>query len=80
MYSIACLECKIITGAVKAAGYELGHEVDFEGTKNDWVVVKLDGNWRIVDLLFASMSQTGGEHGEWELIDDNGKVRSNTSW
>ena len=45
-----------------------------ENFMNYWNAVVVDGEWRLVDCFFAAQHQTGGSS-EWELIDDDGRVR-----
>ena len=45
-----------------------------EGYMNYWVAVAIDDEWRLIDVFFAASRQRQREHGDWELIDDNGEV------
>ena len=45
-----------------------------ENFMNYWNAVVVDDEWRLVDCFFAAQHQTGGSS-EWELIDDDGRVR-----
>ena len=70
----AGIQCEVIQGITKAAGYSIGQTLSYSSAYGSWVAVKIDSLWRLVDLNFAARHQTGGCRGEWELIDDNGQV------
>ena len=40
---------------------------------DDWVAVLLNKEWRFVDVYFEAQKAGGGNTGEWDLIDENGK-------
>ena len=60
---------------MKAKNYEVGDPIDFEGNKNEWSLVRMNNCWKLLDLNFASRQSSGGGVGEWELMDDDRKVR-----
>ena len=41
---------------------------------NSWVALVVDGEWRLVDVQFAAVSVSGGGAGDWQLLDNTGKV------
>ena len=49
-------------------------DIESDPFVNDWLAVLIDNEWRFVDVHFASLASFGGDPGEWELFDDNGKV------
>ena len=40
---------------------------------NEWVAVVVDGEWRLVDVLFSVVKEIE-THLDWEIIDDGGQV------
>ena len=47
---------------------------ELESYTNDWIAIEIDDEWRLVDVHFASKQRDGSDPGDWELIDDDGKV------
>ena len=67
------MQTHVIEGKVRTKVAIDADEALTDGHANDWVAVVVDGEWRLVDVMFAARSQST-DPGDWELIDDNGQV------
>ena len=79
IYRLGGVQVHIINGKVRTAP-SLGEAPELgDGHMNDWVAVAIDDEWRLIDINFAARKSKGGDPGDWELIDDNGKVCTNVA-
>ena len=58
----------------KSAAYQLGGAVDKKTMAAQWNAVYIDGNWRILDIFWASTCVVGKKTGEWSLLDVDGDI------
>lgn len=58
----------------KSAAYEIGREVNKQRMAAQWNAVHLDGQWRLVDVFWASTCVIGKKSTEWKLLDIDGKI------
>lgn len=70
----AGLPSVIVTGINKSAAYELGQKIDKKLTRAAWNSVYVDGNWRFIDVYWASTCVVGKKSGEWNLMDIDGDM------
>ena len=70
----ANLPCVIVTGCNKSAAYQLGGKVSKKTMAAQWTCAHLDGEWRFIDTMWASMCIEGKKTGEWNLIDLDGEI------
>ena len=73
VFSAGGLQAQEVKGKVRTkCDLDMVSEVD--AFVNSWVAVVIDNEWRLVDVQFAAVSTSGGGDGDWQLIDDTGKV------
>eukprot|EP00771_Trimastix_marina_P001414 gnl/Trimastix_PCT/2488.p1 GENE.gnl/Trimastix_PCT/2488~~gnl/Trimastix_PCT/2488.p1 ORF type:complete len:564 (-),score=106.29 gnl/Trimastix_PCT/2488:31-1584(-) len=56
----AGLEVVTVSGYAKGVGYDLGQK-GFEKTNHAWSVVRIDGDWRLLDSTWGAGHVTGGK-------------------
>ena len=70
----AGLPCIIVTGVNKSAAYQLGSKVERSSMAAQWNAVFCDGEWRLVDVFWASTCVIGSRSGEWAGVDVDGEL------
>ncbi|XP_013404637.1 uncharacterized protein LOC106169650 isoform X2 [Lingula anatina] len=73
---LAQLPCVIVNGINKSAAYEIGRPVDKRRMAAQWNAVYVDGEWRLMDVFWASSCVVGRTSKEWTLLDIDGKIVS----
>ena len=58
----------VLTGVNKSAAYQLGTRVDPNALAAQWNAVLIDGEWRLVDVFWASTCIVGRRSKEWALF------------
>ena len=48
------IPCKCIPGITKSSRYQLGKDIDSSRLRSEWNAVLLDGQWRLLDISWAS--------------------------
>ncbi|XP_013404632.1 uncharacterized protein LOC106169646 [Lingula anatina] len=76
---LAQLPCVIVNGINKSAAYEIGRPVDKRRMAAQWNAVYVDGEWRLMDVFWASSCVVGRTSKEWTLLDIDGKIVSDDS-
>ena len=69
----ANLPCVIVTGINKSAAYQLGSKINKATMSAQWNALYLDGDWRFVDVFWASTCVVGRHNKEWSLLDMDGE-------
>lgn len=69
---IAEIPCVIVTGMNKNAGYQIGQKMQRELVTAQWNVVLVDGQWRFIDVFWASTCLVGSVSKDWILVDEEG--------
>ncbi len=72
-FSAAGLKCNVVTGISKNSAYELGAPLKRDELKAQWNVVKINGQWRPCDVLWASSFVKTRKSRKWALLNDDGK-------
>ncbi|XP_053384822.1 lim and transglutaminase domain protein ltd-1-like [Mercenaria mercenaria] len=76
-YAILCrkagLQCAIVRGHVKAAGYEPGDE---ELPVGSWNAVYVESGWQIIHALWICRAVFGHNTGGWIKVEQDGKTMS----
>ena len=68
----AKIPCVIIHGSGKAAGYEVGEQI--EDLNSSWNAVHVDGSWRLVHVFWALVGLEGFNKGGWTKVEEGGKA------
>ena len=67
--------CVIVTGYHKSSGYQLGAKINKTVMAAQWNAVNIDGQWRFVDIFWASPSLAEEKSAEDSSLDADGKAR-----
>ena len=68
----ANLPCVVVTGINKSAAYQVGRPINRQSMAAQWNAVCVDGQWRLLDVFWASTVLVGKKSREWALIDNDG--------
>lgn len=68
----AGIPCVVLTGVNKSAAYQLGQKIDPTILGAQWNSALIDGEWRLIDIFWASTCIVGRRSKEWALfgVDD----------
>ncbi len=67
----------IIKGVTKNASYQPGDRVVQKDITAEWNAVYVDGDWRLIDVLWASTMLLGSKDSEWVLVNDEEVEKQN---
>jgi len=70
----AGLPCVLLNGVNKSAAYELGKSIDRRAMLAQWNAVYVDGQWRLLDVFWASTCLVGRHSADWALLDSDGEL------
>jgi len=70
----AGLPCIVLNGINKSAAYQLGKPVDRRLMMAQWNAVHVDGQWRLLDVFWASTCLVGRHSADWALLDSDGQL------
>jgi hypothetical protein len=70
----AGLPCIVVTGVNKSAAYQLGKKVERSSMAAQWNAVYCDGEWRLLDVFWASTCVIGQRSREWAVVDVDGEM------
>lgn len=74
MRRAAGLPCVVLNGVNKSAAYELGKPIDRRAMLAQWNAVHVDGQWRLLDVFWASTCLVGRHSADWALLDSDGQL------
>ncbi|ESP00549.1 hypothetical protein LOTGIDRAFT_157825 [Lottia gigantea] len=76
-FTLLCRAAKlptvIIQGKGKSKNYEVGDK-DFSNLNSQWCAVYVDGDWRIVHVLWSFRAVSGFNPGNWTQIEQDGEA------
>ncbi|KAK2168887.1 hypothetical protein LSH36_13g02125 [Paralvinella palmiformis] len=75
----AGLACVVVSGINKSAAYQLGMPIDRQAMAAQWNAVYIAGEWRLLDVFWASTVLVGKKTQEWALINEDGVVGDDVS-
>jgi len=64
----------LLNGVNKSAAYQLGKPVDRRAMLAQWNAVHVDGDWRLLDVFWASTCLVGRHSADWALLDSDGQL------
>jgi len=73
----AGMRCVVLNGVNKSAAYQLGRPVDRRAMLAQWNAVHVDGDWRLLDVFWASTCLVGRHSADWALLDSDGQLVDN---
>ncbi|XP_052220945.1 hillarin-like isoform X2 [Dreissena polymorpha] len=69
------IECVVIDGWAKAAGYKVGDtDTDLKNLQNSWNAVYVAGGWRLVFPLWACVAVEGHSTGAYTKVESKGQA------
>jgi len=74
VYRAAGLPCIVLNGINKSAAYQLGKPIDRRAMLAQWNAVYVDGQWRLLDVFWASTCLVGRHSADWALLDSDGEL------
>lgn len=71
---MANIPCVIINGVTKHGMYELGDKVDRESLHSRWNAVFINGEWRLLDVFWATSYDNDHERYDKITMDEKGNI------
>ncbi len=68
------IPCKILKGHKKGVKYQPGHVFEEGDMGGKWCAVHVDGQWRFIDIHWASEAIVGHKKEEWQLVEADGNA------
>ncbi|PAA59878.1 hypothetical protein BOX15_Mlig001984g3 [Macrostomum lignano] len=65
----AGIAAEVVGGVTKGAQYRIGHHVN-EDNASLWLAVLVEGQWRLIDPIWACQVLQGYDSGEWSRLDE----------
>ncbi len=69
-FRAAGIQCHVVGGIRKSIQYEVGDAIIPDDLAGVWNAVLVDGEWRLIDILWASLSVVRRWTPCWEVIDE----------
>lgn len=66
------MPCLLLNGINKSSAYQPGRPIDRSALKAQWNAVYVDGQWRLIDVFWASTCIVGSVSPDWKLMGVDG--------
>lgn len=66
------MPCVLVNGINKSSAYQPGRPIDRSALRAQWNAVYVDGQWRLIDVFWASTCIVGRVSPDWKLLSVDG--------
>ncbi len=74
-FRAASIPCYVVSGMNKSAAYQVGDHVHRKQLGAQWNTILVDGQWRLIDVFWASTCVVGKQSKDWALVDIDGDMQ-----